>query len=171
LASRPFKIWVNIMKHINEIELREYVAGKLTASRSEEVREHITACRECSDRWREAVELWDTLGQWSVDTAGHDVAERITAIAEEAEWEKGQSEKTHVLWVGLLPVVLRIAASIIIAIGVGHKLGQYSVTGNAPRATASQNRPEYLSALGLEWSSELAWFILEEDSPNPGDEQ
>ncbi len=156
------------MKHINEIELTEYVAGKLTASRSEEVREHISACRECSDRWRQAVELWDTLGQWSVDTADHDVAQRITAIAEETERQKGQSEKTNILRVGLLPVILRIAASIIITIGVGHKLGKYSVTGSAP---APQNRPEYLSALSLEWSSELAWFILEEDSPNPGDEQ
>ena len=171
MASRPFKIWVNIMKHINEIELREYVADKLTVSRSEKVREHITACRECSDRWREAVELWDTLGQWSVDTADHDVAERITAIAEETEREQVQSEKTHILRVGFLPVVLRIAASIIIAIGVGHKLGKYSVMGNAPRGPASQNRPEYLAALGLEWSSELAWFILEDDSPNMGEER
>ncbi len=159
------------MKHVNDIELIEYVAGKLTTSRSEEVREHITACRECSDRWREAVELWDTLGQWSVDTADHDVAERINAIAEEAEREKGQSEKTHVLRIGLLPVVLRIAASIIIAVGVGHKLGKYSVTGNVPRAAASENRPEYLAALSLEWSSELAWFILEDDSSNMGAEQ
>jgi anti-sigma factor RsiW len=159
------------MKHINEIELREYVADKLTASRSEEVREHITACRECSDRWREAVEMWDTLGQWSVDTADHDVAERIIAIAEETEREKGQSEKTNILRVGLLPVVLRIAASIIIAIGIGHKLGKYSVTGNVSKAAASENRPEYLAALGLEWSSELAWFILEDDSPNMGEER
>ena len=29
------------MKHVNDIELTEYVAGKLTASRSEEVREHM----------------------------------------------------------------------------------------------------------------------------------
>ncbi len=159
------------MKHINDIELTEYVAGKLTASRTEEVREHLAACQECSDRWRKALEVWNTLGQWSVDTAGHDVAGRITALAEKAERQQRQGEKSHVLWIGLLPVVLRVAASIIITVGVGHKLGKYSVTGNVPRATATQNRPEYLSALSLKWSSELAWFILEDDSLDMGEQQ
>jgi len=159
------------MKHVNEIELIEYVAGKLNALGNEKVREHLEACKECSVRWRKEVEVWNTLGQWSVDTAGHDVAGRITALAEEAEREQKQGEKTHVLRVGLLPVVLRVAASIIIAVGVGHKLGKYSVTGNAPRDPASQNRPEYLAALSLEWSSELAWFILEDDSPDMGEER
>jgi len=171
LALRPFKIWVNIMKHINEIELREYVAGKLNALGNEKVREHLEACKECSVRWRKAVELWNTLGQWSVDTAGHDVAGRITALANQAERKQEQSEKTHILRIGFLPAVIRIAASIIIALGVGHKLGRYSVTGNAPKDPASQNSPEYLAALSLEWSSELAWFILEDDSSNMGAEQ
>ncbi len=159
------------MKHVNDIELTEYVAGKLTASRSEEVREHMAACEECSDRWRKAVELWNALGQWSVDTADHDVAERITAIAEEEERGRKQHKNTRKLRIGFLPVVLRVAASIIIAIGVGHKLGKYSVTGNAPRDPASQNSPEYLAALSLEWSSDLAWLILEDDSSSIEEEQ
>jgi anti-sigma factor RsiW len=156
------------MEHVNEIELIEYVSGKLNALGTEKVREHLEACKGCSVRWRKAVEVWDTLGQWSIDTAGHDVADRITAIAER---EQKQSEKTHILPIGFLPAVLRIAASIIIAVGVGHKLGNYSVTRNAPKEPASQNSPEYLSALSLEWSSELAWFIIEDNSSNTGDEQ
>ncbi|MFH1716740.1 MAG: hypothetical protein ABIF19_05270, partial [Planctomycetota bacterium] len=61
-------------------------------------------------------------------------------------------------------LVLRVAASIIIAVAIGHRLGRSSVTGNMETAAASKDRPEYLSALGLEWSSELAWLILEDDS-------
>lgn len=159
------------MKHINDIELTEYVAGKLSVSRTDEVREHMTACRECADRWHKAIELWNALGQWEVDTAGHEVAGRVTAMAEKAEQQQKQSEKTHVLQVGFLPVILRVAASIIITVGVGHKLGKYSVTGNDQKTAASQSKPEYLSALSLEWSSELAWFILEDDSPDKGGEQ
>jgi anti-sigma factor RsiW len=158
------------MKHVNEIELIEYVAGKLNALGNEKVREHLEACKECSVRWRKAVEAWDTLGQWSVDTADHDVAERITAIAEEEERGRKQYRTARGLQIGFLPAVLRVAASIIIAVGVGHKLGKYSITGNVPKAAASQNRPEYLAALSLEWSSELAWFILEDDSPNMEEE-
>jgi hypothetical protein len=92
-------------------------------------------------------------------------------MAEKAERQQKQNEKTHVLRVGFLPVILRVAASIIITVGVGHKLGKFSVTGNTPKAAASQSKPEYLSALSLEWSSELAWFILEHDSPDEGAEQ
>ena len=159
------------MKHVNDIEMIEYVAGKLTASRNEEVREHMAACEECSDRWRKAIEAWNALGQWSVDTADHDVAGRITAIAEEEERGRKQYRKARDLRIGFLPAVVRVAASIIIAVGVGHKLGKYSVTGDMPKAAVSQKRPEYLAALGLEWSSELAWFILEDDSPNMGEER
>jgi len=159
------------MKHVNDIELIEYVAGKLTASRNEDVREHIAACKECSYRWREAVEVWNALGQWSVDTAEHDVAQRITAIAEEEERSRKQHKNARYLRIGFLPAVVRIAASIIIAVGVGHKLGKYSVTGSIPKTAASENRPEYLAALSLEWSSDLAWLILEDDSPNLGEER
>ena len=154
------------MKHVNDIELIEYVAGKLTASKHEEVREHMAACKECSDRRREAVEVWNALGQWSVDTAEHDVTQRITAIAEEAERGQKQHKIARDLQIGFLPAVVRVAASIIIAVGVGHQLGKYSVRGHTPRAAASENGPAYLAALGLEWSSELAWLILEDDSPN-----
>jgi anti-sigma factor RsiW len=159
------------MKHVNDIELIEYVAGKLTASRNEEVREHMAACKDCSDRWRKAVEVWNTLGQWSVDTTGHDVADGITAIAEEEERGRKQYRKARDIQIGFLPAVLRVAASIIIAVGVGHKLGKYSVTGSTQKIAASENRPEYLAALSLEWSSELAWLILEDDSPNVGEER
>ena len=159
------------MKHVNDIEMIEYVAGKLTASRNEEVREHMAACEECSDRWRKAIEVWNALGQWSVDTADHDVAGRITAIAEEEERGRKQYRKARDLRIGFLPAVVRVAASIIIAVGVGHKLGKYSVTGDMPKAAVSQNRPEYLAALGLEWSSELAWFILEDNTANMEEER
>ncbi len=160
-----------MMKHINDIELIEYIAGNLAESRSGEVREHLAACEECSERWREAANTWDALGQWSVDTAGHDIAGRITALAEKTDRDHRQHKKLHVLRLGFIPVFLRVAASIIIAVGVGHRLGKYSVTGKMEPAAVSKNRPEYLAALGLEWSSELAWLILEADSSIMGEDQ
>jgi len=159
------------MKHVDDIELMEYIAGNLTASRDGEVREHLATCEECSERRREAAETWKALGQWDVDTADHDIAGRITALAENAGREQRQSEKIHVLRVRFLPVVLRVAASVIIAVGVGHRLGKYSVTGKMEPVAVSKNGPEYLAAFGLEWSSELAWLILEDDSSHMGEDQ
>ena len=159
------------MKHTGDIELMEYVAGNLTAARYGEVKEHLAMCEECSRRRREATEMWKALGQWDVDTTDHDVAARITVLAENAGREQRQSEKTHILRVRFLPVVLRVAASVIIAVGVGHRLGKYSVTGKMEPVAVSKNGPEYLAAFGLEWSSELAWLILEDDSSNTGEDQ
>ncbi|MHC4230461.1 MAG: hypothetical protein ACYSWW_22630 [Planctomycetota bacterium] len=159
------------MKHVNDIELMEYVAGNLTESRHGEIGAHLAACEQCSARRREAAETWNTLGQWNVDTTEHDVAAGITALAQSAGREQGRGEKTRILRPGFLPVVLRVAASIIIAVSVGHRLGKYSVTGKMEPASVSKNRPEYLAALGLEWSSELAWLVLEDEPSNGGTEQ
>jgi hypothetical protein len=160
-----------MMKHINDIEIQNYIAGKLTASGIQQVQEHLAICKECSDRWRNTVEVWDALGQWDVDTAGRDLTERIIARAQQEGQDSIKQNNIHKLWKEFLPAVLRVAASIVIAVGVGHKLGKYSVTGHTPKAVVSQNRPEYLSALGLEWSSELAWFILEDNTANMEKEQ
>jgi len=154
------------MTHIDDSELMEYAAGRVAAPRKEQVAEHIAACPECSERRRQAALLWDSLGQWTVETTGHEVAGRITAVAEKAERERNDGRWTK--RVRFLPAVLRVAASIIIAVAVGHRLGRSSVTGKMETAAASKDRPEYLSAFGLEWSSELAWLILEDDSSSAG---
>lgn len=159
------------MKHVNDIELTEYAAGNLTGARAEEVRKHIAACPECSQRMREMDKLWDSLGDWKVATAEHDVADRVVALAREEQPGLGQSAGTHAVRMKLPLQILRVAASIIIAVGVGHKLGEYSITGNKPQIASSQKQPEYLAALGLEWSSGLAWLVLEEDPPDTGGEQ
>jgi len=159
------------MKHVDDMELMEYIAGNLAATRYGEVKEHVAMCEECSQRRREAAEMWKALGQWDVDTTDHDVAARITVLAENAGGKPRRSEKTHVLRLRFLPVVLRVAASVIIAVGVGHRLGKYSVTGKMEPVAVSKNGPEYLAAFGLEWSSDLAWLILEDDSSNTGEDQ
>ena len=159
------------MKHINDIELTEYAAGNLTGARAEEVREHIAACPECSQRMGEMGKLWDALGDWKVPTAEHDVADRVIALAREEQADLGQSAGTHAVRMRLPLQILRVAASIIIAVGVGHKLGEYSVTGEKPQVASLQEQPEYLAALGLEWSSGLAWLVLEEEPADTGAEQ
>ncbi|MBN2136882.1 MAG: zf-HC2 domain-containing protein [Sedimentisphaerales bacterium] len=156
------------MGHISEIELIEYVAGRLDASRREEVRAHIEGCEECLGRRREIAETWDALGQWDVDTAGRDVAVRTVTLAEQGDGNSGQARLARILRAGLVPRVLRVAASIIIAVGVGHKLGRYSAAGSTEGGAALTSRPQYLSALGLDWSSELARLVLEDESGEGG---
>lgn len=163
------------MKHINDNELMEYMAGRLASPQKEQVAEHIASCPECSQRRLQAEMLWNSLGQWTVDTSGHEIAGRLTALVEKGlspetrkEWNDGRVVRRPLIYRPSFSAVLRVAASILIAVGVGYKLGKSSVTGKIDTTAASNSRPAYLSAFGLEWSSELAWLILEDDSPNTG---
>ena len=159
------------MEHLDDIELIEYAAGNLAEPRAAEAREHVAACPECSQHVQEAEKLWSTLGHWNVEPAGHDVADRITTLAHEDRAEVVHGRSTYVLRKKFLLPALRVAASILIAVGLGHKLGEYSITGKKPQIASSQQKPEYLAALGLEWSSGLAWLVLEDDPAETGGEQ
>lgn len=151
----------------------EYVAGRLASPEKEQVAEHIAGCPECSERHRQAEMLWNSLGQWTVETSGHEIADKIVALAEKDLAPAAENKTTEAIPIVRHPIVrrpsfstvLRVAASILIAMGVGYKLGRSSVTGTI-NTTASNNRPAYLSAFGLEWSSELAWLVLEDNSPS-----
>ena len=112
----------------------------------------------CSDvGWARAVESRDC-----------DVAGRVIESMANTESGQDQSKVGPAGRVRFVSIALRVAASIIIAIGLGHKLGEYSVRPKVPSGVASGARPAYLAALGLEWSSELAWLVLENE---PADEE
>jgi hypothetical protein len=97
------------------------------------------------------------------------VAEKVVALAKEPEHNQPSSSLNRII--KFMPQVLRVAASIIIAIGVGHKLGEYSVEDNKPQVASSTEKPEYLAALGLEWSSGLVRMVLEDDLTETGSQQ
>ncbi len=157
------------MKHLSEIEFIEYVAGNLAEARNAEIREHIAACAHCSQRVEQMQKLSDTLGAWEIETAGHGVADQVPALAQEAKDSETAAVREHI--VRFMPQLLRLAASIIIAIGLGHKLGEYSVEGGESQIPYSAEKPEYLAALGLEWSSGLTRLVLEEPPAETEGEQ
>ena len=152
------------MEHVNDSELLEFVSGRLTTSRSEEVKKHIAVCPECSVRHREAAKMWETLGRWDIDTVGHNIADKVLASVKESKTGREQDEKSHIVKGDFWKDVLRVAALVIIAVGVGQKLGRIGTGQNAVPTTTLQNGPLYIAALGLEWSSELTWLIMEDDS-------
>ena len=152
------------MEHLNDSELMEFISGGLATTRSEEVKKHIAECPECSERYREAAKVWDTLGRWDIDTAGHNIADKILALVKESQIGREKDQQSHIVKGDFWKDVLRIAALIVIAIGIGQKIGRIGTDQNEVPATTLQNRPLYIAALGLEWSSELTWLIMEDDS-------
>ena len=157
------------MKCLNDIEIMEFISGKLDAERKAQVQKHLTSCSECSQRVQESSTLWDTLGQWEVDAASHDIADKVIAKIEETE----STRKHPKLFAKheLLMDALKIAASIIIAIGIGQKLGKMSTGEKPTTVVSSQKSPEYIAALGLDWAGDFTWLVMEEDSSSQENEQ
>lgn len=149
------------MKHINQIIFLEYLAGSLKASEKERLQKHLAQCRTCSERLRDFEKTWDKLGQWNIDTTEHDMSGKIIALVEKSNINRIDSESIRKpkFW----SEALRVAASIIIAVGIGHQIGKYSVPRYLTESSTTEYMPQYLEALSLKWSSELAWLVIESE--------
>ena len=135
------------MDHATDIELIELVAGRLTADRQAAVAAHLAACPECARR-RDAIRAtWDALGDWQV-APGRDLAPAILAAARAPAWRERAKP------------FLRVAASVLIAIGVGHAAGRW-----AWPALQGQSRPEPVAAEEQEAAQSLSLGVLEQVSP------
>lgn len=154
------------MEHINDIELLEYISGELPEAKAQRLRRHVDECAECRKRYQDADDLWETLGQWDVDSSGHEIADRIETLAEKNKSYQREKHTKIIPFISSLKTPLRVAAAIIIAVGGGHLLGRYSVSQNTP--DSPEERPRYVAALGFEWSSDLTWMVLEEEA-TPGE--
>ena len=152
------------MRHIDDSEIYQYISGGLPEAKLRQIRRHMAECEACRSRYRDAVALWDTLGFWQIDSSGHQIADRIEVLAAKAESDRRKSRTRTIPFIRSFASAFRIAAAIIIAIGGGHMLGRYSLPRSKPVTSVTQDKPKYVAALGFEWSSELTWTVLEEDT-------
>jgi len=156
------------MKCLNDIEIMEFISDKLDSARKAKVQEHLAACTDCSRRIQESSLLWDTLGQWKVDTTSHDISDAIVT-----KIEKSESTRKHPKFFAkreFVMDVLKIAASIIIVIGIGQKLGKISAGEKPSAVVSSKEKPEYIAALSLDWADDFTWLVMEEESSNQENE-
>ncbi len=156
------------MEHINDIELQEYVSGTLPEAKAQQFRRHIDGCDACKNRYRDTANLWNALGQWSVDPSGHEIADRIEALAAESQSNRKAGRTKIIPFTRSIPMAIRVAAAIILAIWGGHRLGEYGQSPSTPDVPFSKEGPRYVAALGFEWSSELTWTVLDEET-SPGE--
>lgn len=154
------------MEHVSDIEILGQIAGKLDAERSRLVKDHISGCSECARKFEEVVQTWDVLGEWEIESTGVDVAGTIVSRAEELN----SSRNKKLLYVlpskRLMSIAFRVAASIIIAVSIGAMSGVRSAQSELSINSVLTERPDYLAALGLQWSSDLNWSVLEEHGPD-----
>ena len=154
------------MEHIRDIEILEQISGKLDAQRNHLVKEHISGCSECGCKYEEMLRTWDVLGEWEIESAGVDIAGAIVSRAEELNKSPNYKLRSVLSDKRLLSIVFRVAASIIIAVGIGAMSGVRSAHSKLSISSPLTEGPDYLAALGLQWSSDLNWSVLEEHGPD-----
>ena len=136
------------MEHVRDIQMLEMLGGHMTESEQVRVREHIAGCSECQRRWQGYEQTWTELEECNVDTRGHDLVERVTsALPAESRPIKFWPATT----------LARIAASIMLAIFLGHVLGKWSAPQPAPPEETAVTQAMFLDVLAPEsivgWSA------------------
>jgi anti-sigma factor RsiW len=149
------------MEHISDIELIEYVGDRVCIERANEVERHISVCGSCHERWLDMAYAWGALGEWKVDAGSHEVAGRLRSVLSMERGADCLGQTRRHTRKGLWWAVLRLAASIVIGVGIGYFAGKWSISN---RPVRPEEAPEYVGALGLEWSTGLVQTALQEDT-------
>ncbi len=154
------------MGHLRNLEIIELAGGRLGAEDLLAGEAHLEACAECRSRLEAARRTWQALGEWEV-APGRGLAARVV----QAAGCQAQLPPTAA-WRRAVRPVLRAAAAILLAAGIGHAAGRWachSGPGSAavPTGADEQAASEALSldVLAYQSAAGLAESILDLDAP------
>ena len=145
------------MEHVKDIELIEWVANRLDGRQAETLRRHLDGCPTCRSRLADLQSTWDVLGAWDVSTG----AQRRAAESPSVLLRASPAAFRRAFRFPGMGVVLRIAASLIVAVLVGYTGGRRSVS--AETKNESPGAPQYVSALGLEVGESFSSLVLQDE--------
>ena len=100
------------MEHLSEKQLLDALGHQ--DFKDNTLEDHISECLSCRQRLAELRATWDVLGHWTVETPDIDLADRILLKAQPIRTVRLRQPRA----------LVRIAASIIIGIGLGSLLGR-----------------------------------------------
>ena len=139
------------MEHLTDKDILDALSQG--ALESGIVGEHLRRCEACRGRVEEFRRTWDVLGEWTMETPEVDLTGRILARA--------KAGRTIYLWQP--KALLRVAASIIVGIGVG-SLSGLPVRGEVSKEQVSEAM--YLDVLAVDSSTGWAEPMLVGDVEN-----
>jgi len=147
-------------ERISDMELLEYVAGRLDPDRRAEVDAQLARSPEDRRRVEALRRTWELMGQWEPDTAGRDV---LAGVMERVKAPAGRAPPAPFRW----QAVGRVAAVWAVAIGLGVGGGWLSLPPRPapppPEELARQVvQALYLDTVGAGGSVGVAESLLEE---------
>ena len=109
-----------IVEHTSDIIMLDMLGGHIAEPQRRRAMGHIDSCPECRRRWQEFSQTWQRLEDIPADSSQIDLLDRInTALA-----GPGPAEPGRYLFIRPL---LRIAASVLLAVAIGHVAGKLSL--------------------------------------------
>jgi anti-sigma factor RsiW len=141
-------------------ELLDCLAGRLEPERSEEIRARLAENEDDCARLDALREIWDRLGQWNIDPPAVDLT---TGVMDRLRNRRTIPPAIH--W----PSVVRVAASWLLAIGLGTAVGKTALHYRAASEAPSEREVAdvlSLDALGTEASTGLtaAFLAFDDDA-------
>jgi len=138
------------MEHLSDKELLDAVSRDTQGSA---VGEHLQQCESCRERLADFRQTWDVLGQWRLEDRQVDLTEVIL--------KQAGSARSIYLWQPR--ALLRVAASIIVGVGVG-SFSAMSARGQVSPEQVSDAM--HLDVLAVSSSTGLAGPLLAGDMEN-----
>ncbi len=128
------------------------ISGELEPPHAGEVQQHVDACPRCADTVEGLRSTWAALGTWSEEETAPNLWPALRSTLEiEVRRDAGWLPRTS-------PALVRAAASIVVALGLGWTAGRFAVPmGAAPPGSAEPaavSPDELIEPLGLD---ELAY--------------
>ena len=114
------------MSHIADADLIELASGSLPPERRAAVEAHLAGCAPCRDRCEDAAHTWRLLGEWRAPERQRDLA---PAVVEAARREQAAARAASG-W----RRARRMAAAVLLSIGIGHAAGRLAARPAPPAA-------------------------------------
>jgi len=146
------------MEHLTDIQLLELIGGHLRLDDRAGAEDHLAACESCRRQHEQLARTWEVLGQWDPVPAGRDLSEMILATA---TWDRKQ--RFPRVWRRFAMVMLKAAASIVLAAGIGYAAGRsYRPAPSPPAANIEQQAASsiYLDTFESGTPAGLSEFVL-----------
>jgi hypothetical protein len=126
------------MEHVTDITMLDLLGGYVDGPKKQNALQHISQCDSCQKRWNEFKQTWSKLSELDVDTSDKNLFPKIA--------DNIRSERSHIR---ILPVrmFMRVAASILLAIILGHMLGRASTQRTDEDWASVVARANYLDVL------------------------
>lgn len=118
------------MTHVTEQDVIKLVAGGMAPGRRQELEAHLAGCPACRELFAAQQAVYRVLGDWEVEATGRDVTSAI---------ERGLAERRVLGRIGIAYVRYgRVAAAVVVGLGVGYAAGLLAAPGNRQRAQSSE---------------------------------